>query len=447
VPRGARSGRARSRAEESVERASPAVVTVARRVPLPITTAIVLATPTPGASPLDTVAGLPLALRTVLTLQKEGIERVHLVVETGDTSTAAQITADPRVRIPVEVVAAASRRAGLERLLETGAPALVALAEVVVEPSIYRDLAGTSLERALAVAAASGGEPVGPLVASPRLGAALSARDPAAPLDEALRELRAAGGLELLDVGPLWALRADTPEGRQRAVDALFEACRKPVDGLVSRHLNRHISIFISKRLVATPVTPNMTSVATFILAIAAAFAVARGTYGAMLLGAALFQANSILDGVDGELARVRFQHSRTGQWLDTIFDDLSTALFYGGLTLGVRGGVFGHELALCGYLAIGALALTVAQYYAELLGLGSGDFYALEWDLAGGRATGIRAKVVRFFQLLLKKDFFIFLYLALAVVGLLPFALVVALFGHAIALAAAVARNARRLL
>jgi 1L-myo-inositol 1-phosphate cytidylyltransferase / CDP-L-myo-inositol myo-inositolphosphotransferase len=418
-------------------------------VPLPITTAVVLATSTPGAAPLDALAGLPLALRAVLTLQKEGIERVYLVVDEGDTRTGARITADPRVRIPVEIVPAASRRAGLERLCTTDA-LLVAAAEVVVEPSIYRDLAATPLDGALAVIlslAASGGEPLGPLLASPRLGAALAQCDAAAPLDEALRELRAAGGVALFDAGPRWAFRADTPEGRKKASDPLFAACRKPVDGLVSRHLNRHISIFISKRLVATPVTPNMTSVATFFLAIAAALSVARGSYGAMLLGAALFQANSILDGVDGELARVRFQHSRTGQWLDTVFDDLSTALFYGGLTLGIQSGPYGHALALCGTLALAALALTVIQYYAELLGLGSGDFYALEWSFADGRDAGLRARVARFFQLLLKKDFFIFLYLVLAVVGLLPFALVVALFGHAIALGAAVTRNAGRLL
>lgn len=421
-------------------------------MPLPISTAVVLATSVPGAAPLDAMAGLPLALRTVLTLQKEGIERVHLVVDPDDTRTGARVKADPRVRIPVEVVPAASRRAALERLSTTD-PVLVAMAEVVVDPSLYRDLAAASLGAALAVVPWSDAGPLGPLLASPRLGAALVQHDAAASLDEALRALRAAGDIARCGVGPdvnvgsRWAFRADTPEGRKRAFDALFEACRKPVDGLVSRHLNRHVSIFISKRLVTTPVTPNMTSVATFFLAIAAAIAVARGSYGAMLLGAALFQANSILDGVDGELARVRFQHSKTGQWLDTVFDDLSTALFYGGLTLGVQGGPFGPALALCGYLAIAALALTVIQYYAELLGLGSGDFYALEWRFDEGRDAGLGARIARFFQLLLKKDFFIFLYLVLAALGLLPFALVVALFGHAIALGAAVVRNAQRLL
>lgn len=41
---------------------------------------IVIALPVPGADPLDELAGLPLALRTVLTLQKEGVARAVLLV-------------------------------------------------------------------------------------------------------------------------------------------------------------------------------------------------------------------------------------------------------------------------------------------------------------------------------------------------------------------------------
>ena len=422
------------------------MLTVATRVPLPIPHAVVLATPAAQAlDPLTRVAGLPLALRAVLTLQKEGVERAWLVVAPGDVRTGPAVVGDPRVRIPVEVIEAASRREGLARACEAGAPLLVAAAEVIADPGLYRDLAAAPLEGALAALACRDGAPLGPFLAAPTLGAALAGRADVT-LEAALDDLRAEGRARAVDAGARWAFRADDPEGRRRATDALFEACRKPVDGMISRHLNRHVSIFISRRIVGTPLTPNAMSVLTFLLAVAAAFAVARGDYTGMLAGAALFQANSILDGCDGELARVRFQHSKAGQWLDTVFDDLSTLLFYGGLIVGVQGAPFARELSLAGYLAMGALSLTSLQYYAELLRLGSGDFYALEWSFVGRAGGTAWAKIVDFFTVLLKKDFFIFLYLALAVAGLLPLALVIGLAGHLIALVAACARTVRRL-
>jgi phosphatidylglycerophosphate synthase len=162
-----------------------------------------------------------------------------------------------------------------------------------------------------------------------------------------------------------------------------------------------------------------------------------------MLLGAALFQASSILDGVDGELARVRFQESRLGQWLDTVSDDLSTLLFYAGITRAAALDPSGGALVICGCVAMGALALTSLQYYVELARLGSGDLYTLDWRFVEGRAArGARARLFGLLRVLLKRDFFTLLYLALAVAGLLPLALVIGAAGHTVTLAAATGRT-----
>jgi CDP-L-myo-inositol myo-inositolphosphotransferase len=52
------------------------------------------------------------------------------------------------------------------------------------------------------------------------------------------------------------------------------------------------------------------------------AFLISTGTYDNIVMGFLLAQAQSILDGCDGELARVRFQQTSIGEWLDTIVDD-----------------------------------------------------------------------------------------------------------------------------
>ncbi len=94
----------------------------------------------------------------------------------------------------------------------------------------------------------------------------------------------------------------------------------KSTDGPVSRYLNRRVSTRITRFIVehGLPVTPNQVSVATFLLSVVAAVLVA---WGHLLIGGLLVQVSSILDGVDGELARATGRASRRGGFLDTMLD------------------------------------------------------------------------------------------------------------------------------
>ena len=227
-----------------------------------------------------------------------------------------------------------------------------------------------------------------------------------------------------------WLADARTREGRQRAVYELFEACRKPVDGIVSRHLNRHVSIFVSKLLVDTAVSPNAVSLVCFGLGVAAAALVAQPSWAAMVAGASLLQVNSILDGVDGELARVRFQGSKLGEWLDTVSDDVSNALFYAGTAWASR--LLPEPaptLAPFGFGAVILALVTMAFYYTELVRLGRGDAYVLDTGAAEPR-TGAWAAINTAVRYVLKKDFFVFSFVIAALLGVLPWVLPVAFFG-----------------
>lgn len=217
---------------------------------------------------------------------------------------------------------------------------------------------------------------------------------------------------------------------RRLAKRRLFEACRKPVDGVISRHLNRHISIFISKSLVDAPVSPNAMTAATFSLSlVAAAFAV-RGGYWPTLAAAFLMQWNSILDGCDGELARVRHQGSKLGQWLDTIGDDWSNVIFWASLGYGARDiPELGPSLAVCGAIGATGNALAALANYAVLARLGSGDFYALDANASKDR-SGLVGRTIGVVELVLKQDFFLFLMLVLAALGVLHQALVAIALG-----------------
>jgi len=91
-----------------------------------------------------------------------------------------------------------------------------------------------------------------------------------------------------------------------------------PYDGFVSRHLNRRLSRPLARVLSFTPVTPNQVSVASLGVALAAFFSFA---YNQHILAALLTQASSIVDGIDGDLARRKKKTSAFGGFMDSILD------------------------------------------------------------------------------------------------------------------------------
>jgi CDP-L-myo-inositol myo-inositolphosphotransferase len=129
-------------------------------------------------------------------------------------------------------------------------------------------------------------------------------------------------GVRAIDVtGSPW-IDVDTPEAVRKAV-ALVDASltKGSEDGFVSQYLNRPISRAISKVLSRTSVSPNQISVLCFLLGLLGAGALAVTNAWAWVVGGLLIQLASILDGCDGEIARIKHSHSSRGAWLDTMLD------------------------------------------------------------------------------------------------------------------------------
>ena len=130
------------------------------------------------------------------------------------------------------------------------------------------------------------------------------------------------GGVRVIDVtGNHW-IDVDTPEAVREAevlVDASLTKGRD--DGFVSQHMNRPISRAVSKVLSKTSVSPNQISVVCFLLGLLGAGALAVPNAWAWVVGGLLIQLASILDGCDGEIARIKHLHSSRGAWLDTMLD------------------------------------------------------------------------------------------------------------------------------
>ena len=113
----------------------------------------------------------------------------------------------------------------------------------------------------------------------------------------------------------------------------ILKATAKPGDGIVSRTLNRPISRCISRVLLKLPqIRPGHATMGTALIAFA--------MVGTLLLypsqiglvaGSALFQAASIFDGVDGEIARATFRSSARGAMLDSLVDAATNFGFIAG--------------------------------------------------------------------------------------------------------------------
>ena len=102
----------------------------------------------------------------------------------------------------------------------------------------------------------------------------------------------------------------------------------KPQDGVVSRFLNRPVSRRITQVLLRFPIHPNVWTLSSFVLPLVASVFLARGDYVSILIGAAMFQLFSIVDGCDGEIARAKGLESKFGERLDSFCDFLASLLY-----------------------------------------------------------------------------------------------------------------------
>jgi len=101
-------------------------------------------------------------------------------------------------------------------------------------------------------------------------------------------------------------------------------------EGFVSTYINRRLSRPLARLLSKTPITPNQMSFLSFVVAIGSLLLFMTGHN--IWAGIAV-QTSSILDGVDGDLARIKNMQSKFGGFFDAILDRYSDFAILGGVT------------------------------------------------------------------------------------------------------------------
>jgi phosphatidylglycerophosphate synthase len=324
---------------------------------------------------------------------------VVLAAETAPGITPGTMLAGLSLGRRIELAAA---RAGLASpaALEPGRRRLILLpSNVVPQPQWLRTLADMPLAPET-------------LWVDPALVAVLETSDPKPVLEAAGRGQSAAECVSALRERFTVVEGAADAKGRfplgaagdLRAAEAwLLRGLIKDTEGFMSRHLERLISLALTRRLVSTSVTPNaMTLVSLAVGVVAAPFFLSL-VPGWQIAGALLFLLHSILDGCDGEIARLKFLESRGGAALDFWGDNAVHVAVFGCMGIGWSLGAHSAWPLALGVVAVASTVTAALVEAPHVVGTGG-----------TGTARSVRAKTV---DALANRDF-IYLIIALSAFG-----------------------------
>ena len=199
-------------------------------------------------------------------------------------------------------------------------------------------------------------------------------------LSGGIRVLAGKGKAKTFDIKDDYWIDVDDEKTYKLAENKLLATLKKTSDGPISRYLNRPISTRITRYLLRTDITPNHVSFFSFILAMLGAFFFFLGGYINLVIGGILAQLASVIDGCDGEIARLKFQVTEFGGWFDAVLDRYADAFLLFGLTYYVYFTDRNFLVLFIGFLAIIGTFMNsyTADKYDGLMKrkLGQGKYY-----------------------------------------------------------------------
>jgi len=232
-------------------------------------------------------------------------------------------------------------------------------------------------------------------------------------------------------------------DGRRQLENKLLAGLVKDTEGVMSRLVNRRISLAVTRRLMNRNVTPNqMTWVSMGIGLLGAPFFLLSNR-NAQIAGALLFFLHSILDGCDGELARLKFQESRLGGIFDYWSDNIVHVAVFACIGIGWAQHEGGLYALLFSLLAVGGTLMSAWLVFEHTMRgkKGGGPLYTSVSTENG------KSMLVRTADLLSRRDF-IYLVVLLALFGKIHWFLIITAAGapvYTLALLMIISKDKRR--
>ena len=147
-----------------------------------------------------------------------------------------------------------------------------------------------------------------------------------------LRTFAAVPGCQCASLRLAWDVEIPTTSGIVHAVAGDSMPWKIRFEDPVSRYFRYPVARFLVRFLAKTPITPNQVTLVQPLLAGAAAWLITSDDRRSLVLAAAVYELRTILDCVDGTLARAKNMSSPWGHAIDGIADWLSVVLLYAGI-------------------------------------------------------------------------------------------------------------------
>jgi phosphatidylglycerophosphate synthase len=149
----------------------------------------------------------------------------------------------------------------------------------------------------------------------------------------------------------------------------LFGQIRKSIvlDGVIAFYIMRPLARIFTRALLNTPVSPNQATLVALACGVGAAICAAAGGATNAMIAGALYWFGGVIDCIDGELARMRLQSSKIGEWLDSMVDEFSTIALISGLGIGLSRDGAGDYWMYLGFGGALMALLALAPLYIDL--------------------------------------------------------------------------------
>ena len=310
------------------------------------------------------LAGLPLLLRAALSAQRAGVEELLVV---GGDDPEPLLARDPRLHlawgwIPVPGTGESEMDALRAAAGRVDSDFLLLFADSIFEARAAEALAAAPLEERLLLAARPADTPeeleparASLYLCSSRLFSAAETASVArvASLYTRLRAENRSAGVAL--DARLWP-RTTEPDQLRAVYRELAQAKLKPWDGLHARFNKLVLAEPLLRLFLRTPASANFVTFLGLVFGVASGIAFAQGGYRWGLAAAALAFVSSMMDNLDGMVARLKMQESEFGVWFESAVDYASYFCMFVGLAVGLY-----RETGERHHLFVGALFVLAA--------------------------------------------------------------------------------------
>ena len=320
----------------------------------------------PDDSGLQPLFGIPVVRRLVLILRKLGIASIHVIGRTEALQPVLSGLIAPHSFQPAD--RADSAVSASDRLdLPVAGQVVVLRANHVVDSRSLGTLLQAGGGKAAVFMSGQGNRTAdGAYVVPPScLATVIRSMWEGLQISEAVVQVPSIDGLPCCVDGT-----AQSALAAERKLVGALSAHTRADDGFMARHFDRHLSQMMSRRIAHTNVTPNQITLVGMSIGLIAALLLSVPGYWAHLSGALLFVFCIVVDGVDGELARLRLLESAFGHYLDIVTDNIVHAAIFVGLAFGLYHDTGNDAYVLALWFLLGGFILSMIAVYQCILRL-----------------------------------------------------------------------------